>query len=604
MLLPVFVVVALVPLLITPGLFFYFDITPKIVVLLAGVSVMLLFCNNNVNNIRTLLNSSTGRWFAALLGAEWLSVIVSTALSSQPQLSSNGSTWRRYGLVSETALLVFTLLSAAWLAADRRRIRTLLGVIAAGGAAAALYGISQYFGWDPLLPARSYEVGEGVFAIVRPPGPLGHADYFANWLLFVAFAGFALENRSARVVSILAALAILLSGTRAALLGLLAGGFVFLALRRQRIGKRELALGLVSAACLGGFFVSAAGTKLRARLHWSLEDARGGARLLLWRDSLRMARDRPLIGFGPETFTTSFPRYESLELARAYPDFYHESPHNMFLDALTAQGVAGLLPLFGLCGLALWSARRASRSGDRLAAQLTAALVAALVCQQFVVFVVPTALYFYLLLAVLVVMAAPAKPAETWKPSRLFLLPSVAVSLVFALFAVRLAIADRALAATQSRIESGNARGAAEAYRTVLRWQLAGAGSDLYYSRAMARLAQRAPIFATRLDSWPQALEAGARATGTSEDRQNAWYNLASLLALQNDGPGVERSLRNSIAWAPNWFKAHWTLAQLLDVEGRHEEALAEAAAAVERDGGHDPEVSDTWKRLHKTEPN
>jgi O-antigen ligase len=600
MLLPVFAVVALVPLLITPGLLFYFDITPKIVVLLAGVSVMLLFCNNNVNNVRTLLREGPGRWFAALLGAEWLSAVVSTVFSTQPQLSSNGSSWRRYGLVSETALLVFTLLSAAWLAADRRRIRTLLRLIAAGGAAAALYGISQYFGWDPLLPARSYVIGEGVLAIVRPPGPLGHADYFANWLLFVTFAGLALESRAARVVSILAALAILLSGTRAALLGLLVGGVVFFALRRPRIGKREVALGLVSAACLGGFFVSAAGTKLRARLHWSLEDARGGARLLLWRDSLRMIRDRPLIGFGPETFTTTFPRYESVELARAYPDFYHESPHNMFLDALTAQGVVGLLPLFGVCGLALWSGRRASRSGDRLAAPLTAAMVAALVCQQFVVFIVPTALYFYLLLAVLVVMAAPLKPAETRKTSRLFLLPSVAASLVFAFVAVRLAIADGALAATQSRIEAGNARGAAEAYRTSLRWQLAGAGSDLYYSRAMAQLAVRTPIFAMRLDSWQQALEAGVHATGTSEDRQNAWYNLASLLASQDDAAGVERCLRNAIAWAPNWFKPHWTLAQLLDVEGRHEEGLAEAAVAVDRDGGHDSEVSDTWERLHK----
>jgi O-antigen ligase len=599
MLLPVFMVVALVPLLITPGLLFYFDITPKIVVLLAGVSVMLLFCNNNVNNIRTLLRAAPGRWFAALLGAEWLSAVVSTVFSTQPQLSSNGSNWRRYGLVSETALLVFTLLSTAWLAADRRRIRRLLRLIAAGGAAAALYGISQYFGWDPLLPARSYLIGEGTLAIVRPPGPLGHADYFANWLLFVTFAGLVLESRSARVVSILAASAILLSGTRAALLGLLVGGVVFFALRRPRIGKREVALGLVSVACLGGFFVSAAGTKLRARLHWSLEDARGGARLLLWRDSLRMARDRTLIGFGPETFTASFPRYESVELARAYPDFYHESPHNMFLDALAAQGVFGVLPLFGLCGLALWSGRRGSRSGDRLAAPLTAALVAALVCQQFVVFVVPTALYFYLLLAVLVVMAAPTTPAETRKPSRLFLLPSVAVSMLFALFAVRLAIADRALAATQSRLEAGNARGAAEAYRIALRWQPSGAGSDLYYSRAMAQLTVRTPIFATRLDSWQQALEAGVRATGTSEDRQNAWYNLASLLASQNDAAGVERCLRNAIAWAPNWFKPHWTLAQVLEVTGRHEEGLAEAAAAVERDGGHDPEVSDTWKRLH-----
>ena len=27
---------------------------------------------------------------------------------------------------------------------------------------------------------------------------------------------------------------------------------------------------------------------------------------------------------------------------------------------------------------------------------------------------------------------------------------------------------------------------------------------------------------------------------------------------------GVEHALRNAIAWAPNWFRPHWTLAQVL----------------------------------------
>ena len=89
------------------------------------------------------------------------------------------------------------------------------------------------------------------------------------------------------------------------------------------------------------FYFSPAGLKLRARGQWELEDLRGGARLLLWRDSLRMARERSLLGFGPDTFGVEFPRYQSVELSRAYPDFYHESPHNIFLDALVSQGVPG-----------------------------------------------------------------------------------------------------------------------------------------------------------------------------------------------------------------------------------------------------------------------
>jgi hypothetical protein len=469
------------------------------------------------------------------------------------------------------------------------------------GGVAALYGIAQYFGWDPWLPAKAYQAGEGPFTIVRPPGPLGHADYFAAWLLMVTFFALALSRlekaRWARLaatgVAVLVIIALVLNGTRSALLGLLIGMIVLVILNRPRVGARIVMIASAVAAVGAIFFFSPAGTKLRARVHWSTEDVWGGARPLLWRDSLGMALHRPWAGFGPETFATEFPRFESAELARAYPDFYHESPHNIFLDAFTTRGAAGLLLLAGLCGLAI----RAAKWRDR--PELAAAFVASLVCQQFVVFVVPTALYFLVLIALLVAepeRAAPDRRSAGW------LVPvSVAVSLLFAGFAVRLLVADRSLAVVNQRIESGDAVGAAREYLTVLRWEPPGAGADLSYSRAMAQLAAGTPIFATRLQATQQALDAGIRATRTAEDRQNAWYNLATLLAGQNDAAGVERSLHNAIAWSPNWFKPHWALAQLLEATHRHREALTEARLALGLDGGRDPEVAETWKKLQQT---
>src|SRR5207245_2040087 len=112
-------------------------------------------------------------------------------------------------------------------------------------------------------------------------------------------------------------------------------------------------------ASLIAFYYSPLGAQLRARMRWSREDVRGGARLLLWRDSLRMALERPLLGYGPETFPTEFPRFQSAELARAFPDFYHESPHNVFLDALTSQGFPGLVILAGIAALGLYAATAA-----------------------------------------------------------------------------------------------------------------------------------------------------------------------------------------------------------------------------------------------------
>ena len=100
------------------------------------------------------------------------------------------------------------------------------------GALTALFGIAQYhFGWDPILPKTAYHIGEGIWTIVRPPGTLGYVSYFATWLLAVVFLSLALAGWETSVhrartacyaASALAAVAIMLTGTRAAMLALAA----------------------------------------------------------------------------------------------------------------------------------------------------------------------------------------------------------------------------------------------------------------------------------------------------------------------------------------------------------------------------------------------
>jgi tetratricopeptide (TPR) repeat protein len=299
---------------------------------------------------------------------------------------------------------------------------------------------------------------------------------------------------------------------------------------------------------------------------------------------------RPILGFGPETFTAQFPPFESVELSQAYPDFYHESPHNMFLDALTSRGLPGALSLLALCALACWAARRN--------AVLAAALAGAIVCQQFMVLTIPTALYFYLLISILIAATIPARRVEPRK-FPLALMPIAAtIAIVFLVFAARLILADRAMALAERRAASGDVQGASEAYRNVQRWKSSGGDSDLRYSRAMTRLATTTPVFAISVAAAQQAAESAIRATETAEDRQNAWYNLATIAALRNDRSGVEDGLRRAIAAAPNWFKPHWTLSRLLELTGRHTEARREAALAMELNASHDPEVTATSQKI------
>jgi tetratricopeptide (TPR) repeat protein len=169
---------------------------------------------------------------------------------------------------------------------------------------------------------------------------------------------------------------------------------------------------------------------------------------------------------------------------------------------------------------------------------------------------------------------------------------------VLTVYAIRQLAADSALAGVRRAFEAGDADKAARAYQIALVWQPKGPGADLYYSRSMADLAARSANPDVRVHAWREALEAGVRATLWAEDRHNAQYSLAALLAAQNDYAGAEQSLRNAIAAAPNWYKPHWTLARLLAITHRDNEALSEAYAALERGGGRHAEVLDTWNRL------
>ena len=240
----------------------------------------------------------------------------------------------------------------------------------------------------------------------------------------------------------------------------------------------------------------------------------------------------------------------------------------MFLDPLTSRGLMGLVAATG--PVRTWRAGPRSIScaaAIALAAPLAAALAASLVCQQFSVFIVPTALYFYLLLAILVAAAIPpAAPERANRP--LVHARSPSPRLFFSLCSQSGYLWPMALSLPcDRRIAAGDATRCGPSLPTVLQWQPAGAGSDLRYSRAMQQLAVRAPLFASSLLARQEAVKAGIAATRTSEDRDNAWYNLATLFAANNDAASVERSLRNAIAWAPNWFKPHWTLAQLLELD-------------------------------------
>ncbi len=219
------------------------------------------------------------------------------------------------------------------------------------------------------------------------------------------------------------------------------------------------------------------------------------------------------------------------------------------------QGIPGVLILAAWCALGFTAVWKMRGMHPQLAACLAAALAAGIVSQQFTVFTIPTAVIFFGTIAL-----AAGTAFGNNDPIRRF---PFALPLLY--FAVRIAFAET---------------------------------SDLWYSRSLLTAAQKATNIGDRLEAFHRATLAGERATRTAEDPFDAWYSLSSIRAAQNNAAATEQCLRAAMAAHPTWFKPHWTLAQVLSLDGRNEEVRREAALAVDPDGGKHPEVAQTLQEL------
>ena len=236
-------IVFLVPVVITPGFSFYFDVVPKAAILLGGVTLLLLSGAFTPSAYQSFVDSRFGRPLCVGFLASFVTTLAATAMSIDPLAAWNGSNWRRFGALQQIAVIVGAMLLSSVCAQSTSLRAAVLRAICVAGIVAAAYGIIQYFGLDPILPPTSYQAGEGPFRIVRPPGTLGHSDYFGAWLLWPFFVGAALFlteqgtswKRFGLLTLFVTGTSIVLTGSRGAIVGLAVGLTIYAVLARVRI---------------------------------------------------------------------------------------------------------------------------------------------------------------------------------------------------------------------------------------------------------------------------------------------------------------------------------------------------------------------------------
>jgi O-antigen ligase len=578
--------VAVTPLALITGVFISHDVIPKLAMLALAAALLLILYPQWSPAFQALRERPEGKVFLILVGVQIVSLIVSTALSSQVPLSIGGTVWRRFGLLGQTCVLVVAIAVASLAASRRAWLTTLLRGVTVCGGMASFYGILQYFRIDPFLDPRLYSI-DYFGGISRPPATMGHALYYSAYLVpalfFAAASSFADPARVWRrvhaAVVILAATAILFSATRSAALAVIAGALVFSwsALRgRGRLSIRYVAAPVAVVLAIAGFILSPAGANLRHRIDQFSSDL-GGPRLGMWKECPELIAQHPIFGEGPDVFAGDFRRVQSAELSRRFPDFYNETPHNALLDAACSQGIPGAIILIALFAIAWRAGWKADFRENPIRTGVNAALLGILVSSMFASLTLVTSLYLWVAAGLAVALGPAGTPMVTtreWRIPRFALaLPALAL-LIPALLLMR---QDALWADLEHAVEANDFAAARNAYSSASTAAFGLPGYELWASREWATLGRAIANSPDAGTAWKLAADSASSAERNGEERSSAAYQASVLQVALGNLAGAEAQARETIRLAPNWYKAHLLHSQLLGYMGRNQESVQEA---------------------------
>lgn len=611
------VVIALVPLVFSTAVY-RTVVLPKFALLLVGSSAILLLlaiAAKRGHSFRLLCSRHV-----AIVSLFILAVAVSTVFGVTPLGSLFGSHFNQTGLLTRLGFFICFIGVIVAVGAGRERLMNLLWVMELAGLVIAVYAVAQFFGKDPFLSASLYTFNTPEGAVLRVVGTLGHANYLGNFLLYTAPLGaalaFASSGRSRRIAaaaSALAIAAILMSGTRGAWIGLIAGAMTFAALQLRRgkirLSRRAIAIAvIVIAVSVATIVVAPVSRSLLVRARsFAAEGFTGAGRTLLWRDSIRMVPRFALAGCGPEGFSKAFLDYKSDELARLSPITNNESAHNSYLDAAISHGLAGAILYVAMIvsafALLIRSRRKASDQGLKLViAGLISSLAAVAAHNFFIYDQIPTGLYFFAMMAVAAAVSNVTDERigqEKLTGANLNRWPAwIAVGVCAAIFAVSiwyavsLARADAALkrAMVSARAKDfdnliANARLAAQSPDPTGAYNFLAARALADYAgvlKVKGRWDTDDPDVKQKRAAIELGLQEAEKSVAHSLTPEANYMLLAYLARAGRDKPGMKEYAAKAILFDPKLLNARLLMAEGYLAEGDFEEAEHQAIKALE----------------------
>ncbi len=357
-----YVLVALLtPLIVIPSKFIFPFIFPK-VIFLRVVTIIAAACL-----IIVALYNKQIRYKLSLIHYAVILYIISLGLSSffgvDPHRSFWGGHERMLGLISimHYALWFFLIgLSVRGWKGERATAIKLIGwrslwwIFMLISVVISIVGLAQRYGNGVLFN----EGGGRVFST------LGNFIYLGNFMaisMIVAAMLFFLEKNKFKktllgAIIALSGLLLLYSGSRGAILGLLAGIFVtgLIAVLKEHTHVRKWGIRIVALIIIvvGIVWFSPANDALKkvrgvSRLADITSDS--GPRIAAWKTSVSAWKEKPLFGWGHENFYAAFNKHLIPEsLSNSYYESWFDNAHNVLFNTLATAGIFGIIGYLGL----------------------------------------------------------------------------------------------------------------------------------------------------------------------------------------------------------------------------------------------------------------
>lgn len=299
---------------------------------------------------------------------------------------------------------------------DTKRIKTLSETIIAATALVSLYGLFQYFGFDFI------SWGEQFFEAKRVASTFGNPILLAGYLVMVfpiVIIRYQQEKNIYRVtyyalVSFLVFAALLVTFSRGGWIAFLVSVVFLIATQGRRlVSSRLLALALSLFAILlivalvgsANFSAQPNNPSLfeRAKLAFKIGEGSVATRLLIWGSALKIIRDSPWLGYGPDTFHLTYPPRGSLRYAQLVGRWNQpDNAHNYLLQLGSTAGLLGIWSFLSIIIFLTWrgsiSLLREKSENKLLFAGLLTGIIAYLIHLQFSINVIDSGVTFWLLL--------------------------------------------------------------------------------------------------------------------------------------------------------------------------------------------------------------